>query len=281
MIWLVLTVLGVTLGSFINAFVWRLHLKNDVADTKQKAILQTKSERELSLVRGRSMCSTCGHALAVKDLIPIFSWLTLRGRCRYCRKPIEDTPLAEILLPVLFVLSYWWWPHGWSALAGIQFGLWLGLTLLFVALLLYDLKWMLLPRKLTHPLIAGALLFVILNSIILSSLTLLVDAVLGAGLIGGGFWLMYRVSNGRWIGGGDIPLAVAIGLLLGGPLLSFLSVFIASAVGLIVIVPSLIAGQRSLGSKIPFGPFLIVGFYITQFFGNQMLEWYISQLLIR
>ena len=114
MIIVLLVVLGLCLGSFVNALIWRLH-EQATATGKKKP--DKKYLARLSITKGRSMCSRCHHELAVKDLIPVFSWLSLGGKCRYCRKPIADNPLIEICMPLLFVASYIWWP---VALAGWQ-----------------------------------------------------------------------------------------------------------------------------------------------------------------
>src|SRR3954447_24820678 len=92
MLILILVVLGLSLGSFINALTWRLHEKKD-------------------WVKARSQCPHCGHTLAAKDLVPVFSWLSLSGRCRYCGRPIsKQYPAVEILTGLLFVISYLCWP---------------------------------------------------------------------------------------------------------------------------------------------------------------------------
>src|SRR4051812_9838145 len=102
---LMLGVLGLILGSFTNALVWRLH-EQQKETKKQKA----KNKKELSILHGRSMCTHCHHKLAWQDLVPLFSWLWLRGRCRYCHQKIDDNPLVEALLGLVFIISYIYWP---------------------------------------------------------------------------------------------------------------------------------------------------------------------------
>src|ERR1700712_4728549 len=102
-----LVVLGLIFGSFVNAFVWRLHERESLLQKKRKPTKKQLSE--LSILHGRSMCVHCHHELAAKDLVPLFSWLWLRGKCRYCHKPIQDSPLIEAVLPVLFIVSYLAW----------------------------------------------------------------------------------------------------------------------------------------------------------------------------
>jgi leader peptidase (prepilin peptidase)/N-methyltransferase len=92
------------------------------------------------------MCPRCGHQLAPWDLVPVLSWLVLRGRCRYCRGPIEDSPLVEIAQPLLFVFSYVWWPVPLHGLGLIQFSVWLGFGACMVGLIAYEFRWSDLPR---------------------------------------------------------------------------------------------------------------------------------------
>src|SRR5690242_7308270 len=111
-----LVVLGLCLGSFVNALVWRLHEQEELKIAKPKG--WRKRLRELSIMRGRSMCPHCRYQLAVVDLVPVVSWLSLRGKCRYCSKPIGwQYPVVEAGVAVLFALSYVWWPlalHGYG-----------------------------------------------------------------------------------------------------------------------------------------------------------------------
>lgn len=154
MIIAVLVVWGLCLGSFVNALVWRLH----------EQAKKQKKETTLSITKGRSMCPHCRHNLSWRDLIPVFSWLRLRGKCRYCKKPISGQyPLVELMTATLFVGSYLFWPLDLQAVGDwTHFGLWLVILTGFMALLVYDLKWMLLPNRIMYPLfVVGALLALI------------------------------------------------------------------------------------------------------------------------
>lgn len=125
-----LVVMGLLLGSFVNAMVWRIHERHTVGPGLWRAM------------NGRSMCPRCRHPLAARDLVPVLSWLAVRGRCRYCRAPIEDSVLVEATLPALFVLSYLLWP-----LPAAGFGLagligWLLLCSTATGLVAYRVRWM-------------------------------------------------------------------------------------------------------------------------------------------
>ena len=139
MIIAILAVVGLILGSFVNALVWRMH-------------------EGLSVAHGRSMCPHCKHTLAARDLVPVFSWLMLRGKCRYCKKPISPQyPLVELATSGLFVASYIWWPSVFTGSQEAIFVLWLAILVGLVALAVYDIKWFLLPNKLIYPLSAWRL----------------------------------------------------------------------------------------------------------------------------
>jgi leader peptidase (prepilin peptidase)/N-methyltransferase len=89
------------LGSFVNALIWRLHT--------QEGLKSKKERTKYSITKGRSMCMHCKHTLSTIDLIPVFSWIYLRGKCRYCGYTIPDNPISELLTPTLFVISYLYW----------------------------------------------------------------------------------------------------------------------------------------------------------------------------
>jgi leader peptidase (prepilin peptidase)/N-methyltransferase len=272
MIIAVLVVFGLCLGSFINALVWRLH---EQAKEAGKHKPDKKYLSSLSIGRGRSMCPVCKHELGAKDLVPLLSWLSLRGRCRYCRKPIADSPLVEAFTAAGFVASYIWWPvplQGWQIAV---FVLWLALLVGLVALLVYDLRWLLLPNRIIYPLgLIAAAQAVIIISIADKPLTVLLNTALGVAVGGGIFYVLFQVSEGKWIGGGDVKLGWLLGLVAATPARSLLFIFIAALSGSLVSLPLLANGRLKRTSTIPFGPFLIIGAIIVQLFGVNILHWY-------
>jgi len=273
MIIAVLVVFGLALGSFINALTWRLHEQSKEAGKKKP---DKKYLSSLSIGRGRSMCPICKHELAAKDLIPLLSWLSLQGRCRYCGKAISTQyPLVEAITAVSYVASYIWWPVPLHGAQIAVFVLWLALLVGLIALLVYDLRWLLLPNRIIYPLslIAGAQAVIII-SISGKPLITLLNTVLGIAVGGGIFYVLFQVSKGRWIGGGDVKLGWLLGLILGSPLKSLLFIFIAALSGSLVSLPMLINGRLKRTSIIPFGPFLIIGAIIAQLFGTDLLHWY-------
>ncbi len=280
LIWLI--AIGLVLGSFCNAVIWRLHMQQGSSRKIKKLGL---SDRDLSITTGRSVCTHCGHQLSSLDLVPVVSYIYLRGRCRYCHKPIEDTPVAELLLPCLFAASYIWWPYSLATLNAsygqVLFGLWLLALVCFVILALYDIRWLLLPDRVVFPLITVGIAAIALQATVFhGGASALITAGWGVLLTAGLFYMLYVVSRGRWIGFGDIKLAIALGLFVGGPVPALLLIFIASLAGSLAAVPLLLRGKPIGTTRIPFGPFLMLATVIVMLFGAPLNSWYIN-LLIR
>jgi prepilin signal peptidase PulO-like enzyme (type II secretory pathway) len=254
---------GAAMGSFVDAFTWRLHTKRN-------------------FVTGRSECERCHHKLGVLDLIPIFSWLALGGKCRYCRKPI--TPLAllsELTLAVLFVVSYLYWPLGFNAWQSVTlFSLWLLYLVLLSALFVYDLRWFLLPDVIVLPLVALGFVDAGLQAS-LSGATIADYAshvVLGVLAMAGVYWALYMVSKGKWVGYGDVKLAVFMGAVLGWQK-TLLVLMLANVLGLLIVLPGLMTGKLTPKSRVPFGPFMIAAFVVVGLFGDAIINWYVNSFI--
>ena len=235
------------------------------------------------------MCPQCHHELVVKDLVPVFSWLWLKGRCRYCQKPISPQyPLVELITAGLFVFSYLYWPLKFSALTPLLsaqavtlFIFWLVFLVGFMALAVYDLRWFLLPNKIVYSLLALALLQVIVVVLAFhGGAQSLLEAFWGVIIGGGIFYLLFEVSKGKWIGGGDVKLGTLLGLIVGGPAASFLLLFIASLLGTFVASPLLLTGKANRTTKLPFGPFLLAAAVIVRLFGASLIAWYRKRLFL-
>lgn len=251
-----LVILGLCFGSFVNAFVWRLHENKD-------------------WVRGRSMCPDCEHILAWYDLLPVVSWISLRGHCRYCHKSISwQYPVVELLTAGVFIVSYLYWPYKFDAEGLLLFTFWLTILVGFMTLTIYDLKWFLLPDKVVFPLIGLGLLMVLVRAgLFRNDLGHLVDGFIGGSTLFGLFYGLFQVSKGAWIGGGDVKLAFLLGLLAGGFLEAILLLFLASIIGSFVSLPFLISKKLKPSSQIPFGPFLMMATFIVYIFGASLLDW--------
>jgi leader peptidase (prepilin peptidase)/N-methyltransferase len=288
-----LVLLGLVFGSFVNALVWRFHEQAELAEAstskgkgqskpKKGAKLSSESPKlsakDLSMVHGRSMCSNCHHELAPKDLVPLLSWLWLRGKCRYCGVKIQDNPLVEVTTAVLFVISYLWWPYVLQGVGLFQFVVWLAFVVAFVALTVYDLRWFTLPNRIVFPLIALAVVEVAIVAITKQDWHVAVDSAAGAAILFGLFYVLFQVSGGTWIGGGDVKLAAALGLLAGSAVQSLLLLFVSSLIGTIVSIPQLMKGKSGLRAKVPFGPFLLAATVVVVLFGVRIIDWYTGLL---
>ncbi len=267
LVWLGL--LGVGLGSFAACQAWRLRLKHQGKPLKEK----------------RSVCLECGYHLRWYDNIPIWSWVSLRGRCRKCRTKIGLMELvAEVGLMMVFVLIgarmfgligggcgllnarcgvfAWPWAGGvWLEL--ILFGLLLIiLTMLWVAVL-YDGKWGELPVKV---LVFAAVLAVVYFGLKSWNMQLwsTVWGVVGALIIlPGVYYGLYKLSGERLVGGGDWLLALVAALVVGDWWLALLVLFVANLLASLVGVPLLIFKKRRM---LYFGPFLMGGLALVLIF---------------
>ena len=279
MMYLLLVVLGLGLGSFVNALVWRT--RQQLTDDGEPKKLTKKQKQELSILTGRSMCPYCKQQLRPKDLVPVFSWLWLRGKCHACQKPISwQYPFIELFMGLLFAASYAFWPlpltGDWHA---IVFASWLVAVVGLVALMVYDIKWMLVPNRIVYPLAT-------ITAVLMATTFLLGRPVADLGqiafaiLIGGGlFWLVYQISAGKWIGYGDVRLGLYLGLLVARPNLAFLTLFFASILGTLTTAPLLLSKKISKTTRIPFGPFLVAGAFIAMLWGQQLIDWYIGTMV--
>lgn len=274
-----LILLGLCLGSFVNALVWRVYQQ---AQEHKKQQPNPKHLQKLSILNGRSMCTSCGHELAAKDLIPVLSWTSTGGKCRYCHGKISPQyPIVEVATSTLFIASYIWWPKELEGTQTVIFGLWLLLATGLMALLVYDLKWYLLPNRIVYPLsgLAGAI--AIINVATASNhLEVALNTVVSVVVGGGIFYVLFQVSGGKWIGGGDVKLGWLLGLSLGTPGKSLLMIFIAALLGSLVSVPLIANKKLKKSSVIPFGPFLIMAAFFVQLFGQEILDWYQHTILM-
>lgn len=273
MVIVALVVFGLCLGSFVNALVWRLR-EQELQAIKKKP--DAEYATKLSITRGRSMCPHCKHELAATDLIPVLSWLALRGKCRYCAKPIAaEYPLVELSTAAAFAASYVWWPTEITGIEWVQFVLWLSALVALMALLVYDVHYKLLPDRIMAVVGAlGGVYVVIAITQASEPLQQLLATILAVAVGGGIFYGLFQISDGKWIGGGDVKLGWVIGLFVGSPALSFLVIFVASLLGTAASLPLLVSKRLSRASTIPFGPYLIVATVIAMLFGQVILDWY-------
>lgn len=275
MVYIILILLGLCFGSFVNALVWRLH---EQSLPKKRRVA---SDPELSIAKGRSMCPHCQHTLAWYDLLPLVSWMSVGGKCRYCKKHISwQYPLIELVTAGLFVASYLWWPLELNSKGIWLLAIWLTSLVGLIALVIYDIKWMLLPNKIVFPLIGVAGVGILGHALIFDGgVHTLLMGLVDLSIAGGIFYVLFQLSNGKWIGGGDVKLGFALGLLLPGPGEAFLMLFLASILGLVCSLPVILIKRSKLSSKIPFGPFLIISTVVVKLFGTSLINWYTRTFL--
>ncbi|WP_242868875.1 prepilin peptidase [Desulfotomaculum copahuensis] len=240
---------GLAAGSFLNVCIHRL-------------------PRGESVVFPPSRCPHCGQRLAARDLVPLFSYLWLKGRCRYCGSGISPRyPLVEALTGVLFAVLY------------MRFGLnlllfkYLFLTSVLIVLSFIDLEHYLIPDRIIIFALAGG---VIIN-LFTRDLTFL-SVLLGLAAPAA-FLLLLAVASRGGMGGGDIKLAAVTGLFLGWPL-GLLAVFLGCLLGGLVGAVLLLSRIKGRKDAIPFGPFLACGAITTILGGQQILNWYLGNFRI-
>ncbi len=247
----ILILFSLALASFLNTIISRLKI-----DKEGRNRIENKGKR--------SICQSCQKELPWYDLIPIVSFLILRGRCRFCKKPI---PIFHLVVEVMAGLL----AFGLFQIYGLSFLTisYLLIGLIMVGILVYDWEKQLIPDLLIW---VGFGLAAILALYRLASVQMTLFSLIWGVVIGGGvFYLLYLVSKGRWLGFGDVKLGALQGLIFGWPLIG-ISLWLGIVVGGLVGAGLLLTGQKKLKSQIAFGPFLVIGFLITLFWGRYLIE---------
>lgn len=241
---IILLIFGSIIGSFLNVVIYRL-------------------KHNQSFLKGRSYCPHCRHVLGFWDLIPVFSFIFLRARCRYCSQKISwQYPLVELVTALIFLLPY------------LQFGFapkFFASAVIFCFLIIifvYDLRYYLILDEVVVPAIIITIIFDLIFS--RSQFT----QFIWGGIIGGGFFLIqYLISSGQWIGGGDIRLGLLMGLFL-GTVGVFTALFIAYVLGALVAIGLLLMKKKKMKSRIPFGTFLAFATITVALYGDQLVNFY-------
>lgn len=217
-----------------------------------------------SVISPPSRCAGCKRQLGAKDLIPILSYLVLRGRCRYCQAVIPKRILfVETVTAVLFALLYLSYGLTPELLAMLFY------ASLFLTIAVIDLEQGIIPNKLTYPGAGVALIITILNP------SLGLKSALIGGMVGLGSFLLIAILSRGGMGLGDVKLATLVGLAIGFPqVLAALLLAVVSG-GLVALV-LLLTRVKSLKEAIPFGPFLCLGALATLWWGSQLLGWYLA-----
>ncbi len=265
-------VFGLIIGSFLNCLIWRLHQKESLMN--------------------RSYCPKCKKQINWYDNIPVLSFILLKGKCRHCRQPISwQYPTVELITGLLFVVAF---------MQNFEFRIfnfesifnyliindsikiqnsksiiqlfrdWFIISVMIVVFI-YDLRWYEILDKVTIPACLAVLAMNLLLGFSLWNLLI-------SGIIGGGFFLIqFLISQGKWIGGGDIRLGLLMGLALGWPVV-ILAIIISYFIGSVVGVGLILTGKKKWGSEVPLGVFLAAGTIISLFWHTRILDWYFGLL---
>ena len=254
-------ILGMCVGSFINMAGWRMAYKEKLLRATTRVARTLNLDIGAGLMPARSFCDFCGQQLRWFDNIPVFSWLVYRGKSRCCGKKLSLLyPIVEIITGLLFLLNL---QSSIFNLQSIVIYLIIGL-LVFEAV--FDFKYMLIPDETAWGLIGLALIrWIILGT----KIDYLYTAFLSALFI----FILHKIKikGKEAMGDGDIFLAFFMGLFLGFPsiIVAFYIAFIVGAVvGIILIMKKKVKGL----SPIPFGPLLILGTVVAYFWGERIIQ---------
>ena len=242
-LYLIIFLFGIVIGSFLNVCIFRI----------------PKGE---SIAKKRSHCMSCGYQLAWYDLIPLFSWIMLCGKCRKCKAPISPQyPIIEASNGLLYVLIFL--IHGFS-LESVLYCLAVSALL---ALSVIDFR--------TFEIPFGFVVFIGVLGVIHMALDFenWLSYLIGLIAVSVPLLIILLVSKGRAIGGGDVKLMAACGLLLGWELI--LPAFIVGCIlgSVIHIIRIRVSGE---GHVLAMGPYLSAGVFLSMLFGTALVNWYIS-----
>ena len=245
---LVFTLLGLFVGSFLNVCIDRL-------------------PRGQSIIHPRSHCDTCNRKLRNLDNIPLFSYLWLRGRCRYCRARIPlRLPIVEGMTGLLFALLYWYINSKFGL--GLELGISLIYASLLTAIFVIDLENQLVLDKIIYPGMALAFAF----SFFWPELGVI--SSLEGGAIGLAAMALPFIIYRRGMGMGDVKLGALVGLMSGYPLV-FVALLLAVISGGLVAAILLAFKIKKRSDPIPFAPFLATSAMVTLLWGQAIWQWYL------
>ena len=260
---MLLFILGLAIGSFLNCVIYRL-------------------EKNQGFISGRSFCPSCKHVLNWQDLIPVLSFVFLKGKCRYCQKPISlQYPLIEFLTGALFLLNFWILNPGFSAFDLLKLIYYLIASCLLIVIFIFDLKHYLIPDQFVYSAIAVSAVWYFVSSFLFSFYTSgeifnFIYSAIGSALF---FLAIYLLTRKKGLGFGDIEVAFFMGLFLGFPniiVALFLAFFSGALVGIVLIA----FNKKTLKSELPFGPFLVSSTFFALFFGQGVINYYFNLLSI-
>lgn len=236
---------GIVIGSFLNVCICRIPKKENI-------------------VKVRSHCTTCGYQLKWYDLVPVFSYLFLGGKCRECRQKISvQYPLIEVLNGSLYCIIFW--KNGFC----IESLLYALLFSALITLSVIDFRTFEIPFGINLFILALGLIRII------TDYANWFHYVIGFFSVSGFLYLIYFITKGRGIGGGDIKLMAVCGLLLGWKLI-ILSFLLGCIIGAVVHTIRMKISKES--NVLALGPYLSIGIMLSALWGNQLIAWYFGYL---
>jgi leader peptidase (prepilin peptidase)/N-methyltransferase len=251
---LLIFIYGLLIGSFLNVCIYRI-------------------PKEESIAFPSSHCPKCNTSLKWYDNIPVFSYISLSGKCRYCKSKISPQyPLIELSNPIIYLLLFY------KFNCTVDFIFYALIYSILIVITIIDLKEMIIPDSLVITILIFSILHKLLNYFINSSPVNLLNSIGGLILAGGFFILIILISKGG-MGGGDATLIGSLGFILGIKNI-FLTIFLSFILGAIISIFLLITKIKGKKDPIPFGPFIILGFTITLFWGERLINWYINMFFI-
>jgi leader peptidase (prepilin peptidase) / N-methyltransferase len=260
--------LGLIVGSFLNVVILRLPDRIDALWKREaRDVLELDSALDAlppGIVFESSHCPHCKHPLRAYDNIPVFSWLWLRGRCRYCLAPISiQYPLVELLTAILSATVMWKFGPGWTAVAGMFF------TWALISLAGIDLRTQLLPDQITLPLLWCGLLLSIAH-IFTAPTSSILGAAIGYLSLWSVYWIFKFLTGKEGMGFGDFKLLGALGAWMGPA--SLLPIILLSSLSGALLGGSLILLRRHQ-REIPmaFGPYIAIAGW-TWFIAGDFLQ---------
>ena len=242
-------IIGLSIGSFLNVVIFRI---DDLR----------------SIWKSRSHCMNCKKILSWYDLIPFFSFVLLKTKCRYCGTKISwQYPIVEIGTALVFVLLYLTFGISWALI------FYLIVFSLLIVVFVIDLKTQMTPETFVW----AALILTILGGWYFGGfgfLNMIYGALVGGGLLA----ILVYVSGEKWMGAGDIKIGLILGALTGYPV-AFFGLFLAFILGAVVGLIYIKLRQKTIKESLPFAPFLIFSTLAALIFGNAVVNWYLGAFL--
>lgn len=253
----VVFLLGLIIGSFLNVVIFRLNTGRSIS-------------------RGRSKCLSCGKSLVWYELIPVFSYLFLRGKCKKCNAPISPQyPIVEFVTGISFVTLFWVSiaRFGVTQEMFIHFAFLATIASLFIVMIVYDIRHKIIPDQINFTFIALSMVSIVWRYLTLPGFSA-IDFFLAGPAIAFPFFLLWFFSKGRALGFGDVKLMLGMGWFLGFGTAALGVLFAFWLGGLVGILLLAFSKRYSRKSEIPFAPFLIIGAAVAAVWGITLTQFF-------